>query len=481
MADEPPSKVLFVGNSFTYYNNSLHKHFRELTWASGLFTRDNSRFRIMTISGARLPEHAGGFENVVSSDAWDVVVMQGHSLGPISDGTAEPFREAARTFAGKARQRGTRPVFFMTWAYTDKPEMTARLNQAYSAIGRELDAEVVPVGLAFAAVRSERPDISLRIEDGSHPTLAGTYLAACTFFAALHQQSPEGVEYDAGLDEETAAYLQRVAWRTVRDYANREADWTFSNGPGPPVPVRTYVPVVRDPATPIVIVMHGASRDAPRYYDDWRTLAMARGFVVVVPYLSQQDFPGSAHYNLGNVFDTDSGLQRAREEWTFSLIEPLFDEVRRRIGGEQDKYVLYGHSAGSQFVHRFMYYVPEARVSLYIAANAGWYTTPDFTVEYPYGLRNAGIEREALPGILAKPLVLLQGNADIDTNADKLRKTPEAERQGPNRFERGRAMFLAGKSKAGELGVPFGWQLVVVDGADHDNAKMAPTAATLIN
>ncbi len=477
----PPSKVLFLGNSFTYYNNSLHKHFRELTWASGLFTPDNSRFRIMTISGARLPEHAGGFENVLSEDDWDVAVMQGHSLGPISVDTAEPFKEAARKFAGIARQQGTRPAFFMTWAYTDRPEMTARLNQAYSDIGRELDAEVVPVGLAFATVTVERPDIPLRIADRSHPTLAGTYLAACTFFAALHQRSPEGLEYDAGLDEETAAYLQRVAWRTVRDFANREAEWTFSAWSGPPIPVRIYVPVVRDSSTPIVIVMHGASRDAPRYYDDWKTLAMAKGLVVVVPYLSQQDFPGSAHYNLGNVFDPDSGLQREKDEWTFSLVEPLFDEIRRRIGGEQDKYVLYGHSAGSQFVHRFMYYVPEARVHRFIAANAGWYTMPDFSVEYPYGLGNAGIEKDALPSILAKPLVLLQGNADIDVNADKLRKTPEAERQGPNRLERGRAMFRIAKSKSEELGVPFGWRLVVVDGADHDNAKMAPTAATLIH
>lgn len=219
--DALPDKVLFVGNSFTYYNNSLHKHFRELTFASGLFTVENSRARIMTISGGQLPEHAGGFENVISAEDWDIVVLQGHSLGPISEDTAEPFREAARKFAEIARGQGTRPVFFMTWAYKGQPEMTGQLDKAYTDIGSELDAEVVPVGLAFATVTAERPDIALRIEDARHPSLAGTYLAACTFFAALYQQSPEGLDYDAGLGEETAAYLQHVAWKTVQDYAHR--------------------------------------------------------------------------------------------------------------------------------------------------------------------------------------------------------------------------------------------------------------------
>lgn len=220
-SETPPANVLFVGNSFTYYNNSLHKHYRKLTWASGLLTPENSRSRIMTISGGHLPEHAGGFKNVITAEEWDVVVMQGHSLGPISERTAEPFRKAARKYARIARRRGARPVFFMTWAYTDRPEMTEKLDTAYTAIGRELNAQVVPVGLAFAAVTAERPDIPVRIEDKRHPSLAGSYLAACTFFAALYKQSPEGLPYDAGLGDETATYLQQVAWRAVQDYTAR--------------------------------------------------------------------------------------------------------------------------------------------------------------------------------------------------------------------------------------------------------------------
>ncbi len=214
----PPEKVLFVGNSFTYYNNSLHSHYRKLARAAGVFSDDDSRARIMTISGGHLPEHTGGFERMVASDDWDVVIMQGHSLGPITEETAGPFRDAAREFAGIARAHGVRPVFFMTWAYTGKPEMMAELDRAYTDIGKELGAEVVPVGLAFAKVKAERPNLALRIDDARHPSLAGTYLAACTFFAALHGQSPQGIAYDAGLGEETATYLQQAAWETVQAY-----------------------------------------------------------------------------------------------------------------------------------------------------------------------------------------------------------------------------------------------------------------------
>ena len=218
---ETPRDILFVGNSFTYYNNSLHKHFRSLVAASGAAEARRGNVRIMTISGGQLPEHRDGLIKRLADESWDVVVLQGHSLGPISEATAEPFRSAAREFATMIRQSGAEPVFFMTWAYIGKPEMTAPLDEAYSSIGRELGAEVVPVGLAFARVTLERPDLALRIADAKHPTLAGTYLAACTFYAALYRESPEGLAYAAGLDDEVAAYLQTVAWETVRDYERR--------------------------------------------------------------------------------------------------------------------------------------------------------------------------------------------------------------------------------------------------------------------
>jgi len=222
-ADLPgPRDALFVGNSFTYYNNGLHHHYRELVRATA--DDGSRRVRSQTISGGYLPEHDGALGTLLREQSWDVVVLQGYSRGPIEDASAPAFRDAARRYAERIRLRGAEPVFFMTWAYTSRPEMTEPLAAAYTSIGRELGARVAPVGLAFATVRAERPDLPLITGDDKHPTPAGTYLAACTFYALLHGVSPEGNPYLADLPEGVAGYLQRVAWATVGAYEQPLAD-----------------------------------------------------------------------------------------------------------------------------------------------------------------------------------------------------------------------------------------------------------------
>jgi hypothetical protein len=254
----------------------------------------------------------------------------------------------------------------------------------------------------------------------------------------------------------------------------------FSGWSGPPIPVHLFVPDAVNAGTPIVIVMHGASREADRYYDDWRGEAAKHGFIVVVPYFSREDFPRSAHYNLGHVFEPETGKPRPAELWTFAAIEPLFDEVVERLGGRQTDYTLFGHSAGSQFLHRFLYYVPDARVKTAIAANAGWYTMPDFGVRYPYGLAESGLSEDVLAGYFARDLVVLLGGADTLRGDEDLRKSPEAESQGPHRFDRGHTFYRVARAKAEALGVEFNWRLQEVPGAGHSNADMTPAAALLV-
>ncbi len=94
-ADDAPQKVLFVGNSFTYYNNSLHSHYWHFRNAKN-GGESYGGVRVMAISGSALAEHASGLQQRLAADDWDVVVMQGYSNGPISAGRAESFRESAR-------------------------------------------------------------------------------------------------------------------------------------------------------------------------------------------------------------------------------------------------------------------------------------------------------------------------------------------------------------------------------------------------
>lgn len=226
---------------------------------------------------------------------------------------------------------------------------------------------------------------------------------------------------------------------------------------------------------PIVFVMHGAKRNASEYRDQWHELAKEHHFLLVVPEFSDRQFPGSESYNLGNVFDAAGKLQ-PRTAWSFSAIEPIFDEVRRRFGMTARSYAIYGHSAGAQFVHRFLFHIPKARVRQAVAANAGWYTMPVFNVAFPYGLGNSVVSSTDLAAALQLPVTVLLGEADIDPDHPSLRRTPEALAQGPHRFARGQAFFDAAMSAATRLGVPFGWQLQTVPGADHDNRLMAPAA-----
>ena len=213
-----PDRILFIGNSYTYYNNSLHNHYRQMLREA--YPDKSHHVRINTISGGKLREHHNGLEYMLASDDWDVVVLQGHSLGPIED--FDSFRAAAIQHAEKIRADGARPVMFMTWARTHKPEMTAVLREAYESVAAEIDAEVSPVGVAFETVTRQRPDIALRTSDRSHPTLAGTYLAASVFFLRLHGGPVADLEYTAGLPEDTAAYLRRIAEQTVNAYDTKD-------------------------------------------------------------------------------------------------------------------------------------------------------------------------------------------------------------------------------------------------------------------
>ena len=266
---------------------------------------------------------------------------------------------------------------------------------------------------------------------------------------------------------------------SAADVPAAESEWRFDAWDGRGFGVRMYVPDDAGPETRIVIVMHGASRDAPRYFGDWKALGEKHGFIVVVPEFPRQQFKGSARYNLGYVFDPTTGRQRAEPEWTFSAIEPLFDAVVARTPSEQQHYTIYGHSAGAQFAHRFLYYKNETRAMRFIAANAGWYTLPLNDFKYPYGLVGAGVDDAQLARIFASKLILLLGEKDTDVAGKSLRRTPEALQQGPHRLARGMTMFRSAKARAKELGLEFNWQIIFVKDAHHSNALMAPTAAAI--
>jgi hypothetical protein len=179
-----------------------------------------SYFRPNAIGGYSFDEN----NNVVfekREKLFDAAVMMDCSQCPIHPKLKSVFTEHAKKDSEIVRAHGTRPVLFMSWAYADRPEMTAQLAEAYTIAANANKALVIPAGLAFARARQQQPELNLYAPDKRHPSLAGTYLAACTTFSALTGRSPVGNTYRAGIDEPTAKFLQEVAWDTVQDYYRR--------------------------------------------------------------------------------------------------------------------------------------------------------------------------------------------------------------------------------------------------------------------
>ncbi len=241
------------------------------------------------------------------------------------------------------------------------------------------------------------------------------------------------------------------------------------------VTVWFYAPPGMTPQTPVVIVMHGVARDGERYLADWIPQAQARGFLLVVPEFSKEQFPAEAGYIYGNTVDK-TGRALPREQWSFSVIEPVFDAVKARTGNRTDRYRLFGHSAGAQFVQRFIYFVPTARLERVVSANAGWYMLPDLSTAFPYGLKNTPVTAADLRHALALPMTVLLGTADTDPVLHALRHTPESDAQGPHRLARGQ-FFMARAEDAARAGhFTFGWRLAFVPGVAHEDKDMAPFA-----
>ena len=231
-----PKSEIFIGNSFFYYNNSMHSHVLAMQRAADPDHKQQYRATSVTIGGSGFDWHdvesyfrpgaIGKYSfddnnNVVFNkldNLFDVAIMMDCSQCPIHPTLKPVFTEYAKKDTDIVRSHGARPIFFMSWAYADKPEMTAQLAEAYTIAGNDNDALVIPAGLAFAHAHEKQPELVLHASDKRHPSVAGTYLASCVVFAALTGKSPVGSSYLAGVDAPTATFLQNVAWDTVQEY-----------------------------------------------------------------------------------------------------------------------------------------------------------------------------------------------------------------------------------------------------------------------
>jgi hypothetical protein len=226
------TRILFVGNSYTAANN-LPQLVSDLSASIG----DTIVFASNSPGGYTFQLHSSDANtlSLIQSQPWDFVVLQEQSQRP-----AFPPSQVAVEVYPYARQLDslirlndtcTETVFYMTWGrkYGDVSNcavwppvctfsgMQQQLRDAYLQMGDDNTALVAPCGMAWQQSWTSDSSINLWVSDNSHPSLEGSYLNACVFYATLFRKSPIGASFTAGLQPSVASYLQQVAYSTVFD------------------------------------------------------------------------------------------------------------------------------------------------------------------------------------------------------------------------------------------------------------------------
>jgi hypothetical protein len=258
-----PTRVLFIGNSYTYYNN-LPAMLVKMAQVGGMGIVETG---MVAPGGWRLEDNweKGDAHRVLREGRWDFVVLQDQSLlgtnyyldGRPRVGPDEVFRPFALNWAVAVQDVGAVPVFYLTWARKAAPEDQTALNYAYFRTAKETGAKVAPVGIAWAEVREKHPEIELFIADGSHPSPAGSYLAACTIYATIFGRNPDGLPAKIGghpvnletekveadktqvlveLPPAEAKILQAAAWDAKRQLDKKGGYLNVSPVPAPAAP-----------------------------------------------------------------------------------------------------------------------------------------------------------------------------------------------------------------------------------------------------
>lgn len=175
--------VLFAGNSYTNSNGGIWNFVKEIYDS---VESDSLTVHSHTMGGATFYNHweSQVLRDQITSGAWDTIVFQEQSCMPVID-PANTYLYGD-SLAWLTAESGSVPVFFMTWARKNDPLMLEGLELGYSRMGFVHNSLVAPCGVAFDLIRRTNPEIDPYAGDGAHPSIHGTYLAACVIAICVY-------------------------------------------------------------------------------------------------------------------------------------------------------------------------------------------------------------------------------------------------------------------------------------------------------
>lgn len=184
-------KVLFLGNSYTYFWN-MPQTVQAMAIAEGY----SLQAKQSTAGGTTWKQHWEGDKglksiDLINSGDWDVVVLQNHSMSVLNN--IEQFMEYGSRLIDLVRKNGAEPVLYETWARAFNPLMLEKVSGGYMALAEKKDVQLVPVGQVWERARMLRPNINLYDPDQSHPSTVGSYLNALIFYTFLTGKPIDGI------------------------------------------------------------------------------------------------------------------------------------------------------------------------------------------------------------------------------------------------------------------------------------------------
>jgi hypothetical protein len=219
-------RVLLIGNSYTMHH-SLHLLLQRV--AAAVEGGPHVSVDAVARGGYSLRNHlrTGDALQRIRAGRYTHVVLQGHSLSAVDhpnelSADAQKFKQLIDAAEG-------RTVLYATWARSPEvslyrthkivhsfSDMSTRVSTTYFDVSSRIGAGLAPVGSAFERALVEHPKLSLWGSDGSHPSLAGSYMAACVLYGAITGVDPTRTNYvPLGLKERDAELVRAVASEAV--------------------------------------------------------------------------------------------------------------------------------------------------------------------------------------------------------------------------------------------------------------------------